>query len=155
MFASLLAAAETEAPLIDLDGTVLLQFAIFVTMVIVLHTLVFRPYLKVRQEREKGIGGAREEARSMEARAAAAAAEMEAKINKAKQRGDQERSHLRTEAAAHGRQVLGAAREAAQKTVTSARAQAHAEEQAARTRLLAETEPLAREAVRRILGRAV
>ena len=41
MFASLLAAA--EAPLIDLDGTVLLQFAIFVTMVIVLHALVFPP----------------------------------------------------------------------------------------------------------------
>jgi F-type H+-transporting ATPase subunit b len=153
MFASLLAAA--EAPLIDLDGTVLLQFAIFVTMVIVLHTLVFRPYLKVRQEREKGIEGAREEARGMEERATAAAVEMEAKINKAKQRGEQERLHLRAEAAAYGRQVLGAAREAAQKAVTSARAQARAEEQTARTRLLAEAEPLAREAARRILGRAV
>lgn len=153
MFASLLAAA--EAPLIDLDGTVLLQFAIFVTMVIVLHTLVFRPYLKVRLEREKGIGGAREEARSMEERATAAAVEMEAKINKAKQRGEQERLHLRAEAAAYGRQVLGAAREAGQKAVTSARAQIHVEEQAARTRLMAEVEPLAREAAERILGRAI
>lgn len=153
MFASLLAAA--EAPLIDLDGTVLLQFAIFVTMVIVLHALVFRPYLKVRQEREKGIDGAREEARGMEERATAAAVEMEAKINKAKQRGEQERLHLRGEAAAYGRQVLGAAREAAQKAVTSARAQARAEEQAARTRLMAEAEPIAREAAGRILGRAV
>jgi len=40
--------AEREAPLIDIDVRLILQFAIFVTMAIVLYALVFNPNLNVR-----------------------------------------------------------------------------------------------------------
>src|SRR5947208_3579539 len=112
-----LLAAEKAAPLIDIDGTVLVQLAIFLVMMAVLYGLVFRPYLRVRDERERGIGGARGEAKAMEERASAIAVDYEGKLAKARQRGGEERARLRAEGQAREREVVGRAREEAQAEV--------------------------------------
>ena len=153
MYSLVLAAAEREAPLIDIDGTVLLQFGIFVTMAIVLYALVFKPYLKVRDDRDAGIAGARDEARKMEERAASGAAELEARLAAARTRGAAERLKLRTEAETHERELLGVARDTANAAVAKGRAQALAEGEAARVKLVADAQTLAHEVATRLLGR--
>jgi F-type H+-transporting ATPase subunit b len=151
--AVLLAAAEKSAPLIDIDGTVILQFGIFLVMMAVLYAGVFRPYLRVRDDREKGIGGARRDAKQMEERAAAIVIDYEAQILRAKQRGAEERAKLRGEGQAHEREVLGKAREAANKEIAAARARAQTEQERARQALLGEAPTVGKRIAARVLGR--
>ena len=153
-FASLLlAAVEKEAPLIDIDGTVVVQFGLFLLMAALLYGLVFKPFLRVRDERTRGIEGARTEARSLEERAAQMGTDVEARTAAARRKVEEERVQLRAEAATHEAQALGAARDAAQKAIAEARARAQKERDEARTALLAEAEPLAQKVASRVLGR--
>jgi F-type H+-transporting ATPase subunit b len=157
--ATLLAAApqqeEANPPLIDIDGTLFVQFALFLIMLFMLSRLVFRPYLKLRDERHKGIEGAREEATKMQERARAVNADYDANLTRARQRGAEERQRLRSEAAGYERQVLGAARDESQKALEGARAKIAAEASAARDKLAAESSTMARQIVTKILGREV
>src|SRR5258707_912387 len=49
-------------PLIDIDLTVVVQFALFLILFWVANRLLFQPYLQLRERRRAGIQGAREEA---------------------------------------------------------------------------------------------
>lgn len=158
MFVATLLIAATEEgppPLIDLDGTLFIQFGLFVIMLIVLSRVLFRPYLQLRDARHKGIEGARHEADALRERTTQTQAEYEGKLVKAKQRGNDERQKLRTEGAAVERQLLGAARDEAQKALEAARARIGAEASSARTQLQAQSTALARQIVSKILGREV
>ncbi|HWE30890.1 MAG TPA: ATP synthase F0 subunit B [Polyangia bacterium] len=155
LVATLLIAPPEEAspPLIDLDGTVFVQFALFVIMLIVLSRVLFRPYLQMRAARHKGIEGAREEAATMQERARQTNADYDAKLTKARLRGAEERARLRGEGAIYERQVLGAARDESQKVLDAARGKIGADAGTARDKLAAESTALARQIVKKILGR--
>jgi F-type H+-transporting ATPase subunit b len=155
--ATLLIAAQEEAPppLIDLDGTLFVQFALFLIMLIVLSRVLFRPYLTMRDARHKGIEGAREDAGTMQERARQTNADYDARLTKARQRGSEERARLRSEGAVYERQVLGAARDEAQKALHAARARIGSDADAARAKLAAESSALAKQIVTKLLGREV
>jgi F-type H+-transporting ATPase subunit b len=149
------AAEEHQAPLIDVDGTVVVQFALFLIMFLVLSRFLFRPYLQMRDQRDKGIAGARHEAHDMEHRAAKMVADYDSKLTRAKQRGGEERARLRSEGAARERQLLGAARDEAGKVLDEARKNIGKQTDAARTTLNAEANVLAKQMAKKILGREV
>lgn len=148
-------APEAEPPLIDVDWTLLIQFGIFLVMLLILSRALFKPYLKLRDDRHKGIEGAREDAHAMEAKARAIVADYDTKLTAARQRGNDERQKLRVEGANHERQVVGAARDEAQKALTAARGQIDAQAKTARTQLEQSSTALARQIVHKILGREV
>src|SRR6516225_405019 len=120
LFTTLLlkAAEEQPPPLIDMDGTILVQLGFFLLLWIVLWKFLFQPFLKVRDDRAQGIEGSRKKAAEMEAEAREAVKRYDEAFNRAKLRGADERQKLRSEAAAHERQVLGAAREESQRSLT-------------------------------------
>lgn len=149
------AAPEAPPPLIDVDGTLIVQFVLFLIMLGVLSRLVFRPYLKLRDARHAGIEGARHEASAMQERARQVNADYDARITKARLRGAEERQRLRTEGAVHERQVLGTAREESQKALDAARARISGEATTARGKLEADATALSRQMVKKILGREV
>ena len=153
--ATLLTAAQPEAspPLIDVDGTIFIQFGLFLVMLLLLSRVVFRPYLKLRDARHAGIEGARQEAHQMQERARAVGADYDAQLTRARVRGAEERQRLRTEGAIYERQVLGAARDEAQKALEAARARINTEAGEAHLKLQAESTALSRQIVRKILGR--
>ena len=153
--ATLLAAAQPESqpPLIDVDGTLFVQFGLFLIMLFVLSRVVFRPYLKLKDARHAGIEGARDEAHQMQERARQVGADYDAKLTKARQRGGEERARLRGEGAVYERQVLGAARDESQKVLDAARGKIAADAGAARDKLTAESTALAKQIVKKILGR--
>jgi F-type H+-transporting ATPase subunit b len=155
--ATLLIAAQEEAPppLIDVDGTLFVQFALFLVMLFVLSRLLFKPYLQLRDARHKGIEGAREEAASMQERARQVGADYDAKLTRARQRGADERQKLRSEGAIYERQVLGAARDESQKALDQARTKIISDASVARETLTKESTTLARQIVKKILGREV
>ena len=154
--ANLLAAAEEKAPpLIDVDGTVFIQFALFLIMFFVLSKFVFGPYLRLREDRDKGIKGAKHEAHEMESKARKIVEDYDAQLLKARQRGAEERARLRSEGAVRERQLLGAARDESNRARESARATVATQTQAARTRLSAEADVLAKQMAKKVLGREV
>jgi F-type H+-transporting ATPase subunit b len=157
ILSSLLAAeaAEKAQPLIDIDGTVFIQFGIFLVTMAVLWTLVFKPYLAVQEERGRRIDGARRDATTMQERAQGMMNDYEARLLEAKRHGADERRKLRGEGEAYEREVLARAREVGQKALGEAMATANAQRDAARTRLLADAQTIGRQIASRVLGRQV
>src|SRR5205823_5721934 len=110
-----------------------------VVMGLVLTWFVFKPYLRVQDERRKRIDGARGDAKSMQERAASMIVDYEARLTRAKQRGAAERLKLRAEGQSYERDLLARARDAGQQALGDAMRSADAQRTIARDRLLAES----------------
>ena len=148
-------AAGGEYPLIDFDFTALIQLAIFAIMGLVSSRLLFRPYLRMREERSAGIEGARAEADRMSAEADARMADYEGKLASARRRADEERRRLRADAATHQREVTDKARAEALETMEKAQGRVREEADAARGELMPRADRLGGEIASRLLGRKV
>jgi len=152
--AILLAAASEEVPLIDLDGTIVIQLALFLVLVFLLNRLLYRPYLRLQEQRDRAIDGRLREAERLEQEARARLAELEARLAEAKLSGAEERARVRAEGAEREREIVEVARrESAQRLAVAKEelAQAAAE---ARERLAPEVDALARAITGRIIGGA-
>lgn len=146
---------EKVPPVIDIDGTVLIQFGLFLVMYFVLKHMFFEPYLAMRKQRSAGIEGAREEAERMEARAKELEREHERRFQSARAKAEEERLRLRGEGQARERELLTEARGVASAKLAAARKQIDAETQAASIELQQKAQPLARQIASKILGREV
>ena len=142
-------------PLIDIDLTVVLQFALFLIMFVIGNNFLFQPYLKLRERRKEGIEGARAEAERMSASADAQLAEYEKQLARARTRANEEGRKVRTEAAANEKSVTDASRAEAQKAMDEATARMRAETDAARLQLMPQANALARQMASKLLGREI
>jgi F-type H+-transporting ATPase subunit b len=148
-------AAGGEHPIIDFDGTILLQFALFVVMAFAASRLLFRPYLQMREERTRSIDGAREDAGRMSAEAETRLADYEAKLAQARQRAELERRQIRAAAATHQQEVTEAARREATSSIEASRAEVTRQMSAVRAELMPRAGDIAQEIVSKLLGRKV
>ena len=148
-------ASAAEHPLIDIDSTAFIQFAIFVVMALASTQLLFKPYLRMRDARDAGMDGARKEAANLSAEADAKLAEYEDKLAGARARAQEERRKIRAEAAKHLDEITGTARAAALEAVEAANAKVKSETASARAELLPKAESLATQIVSKLLGREV
>ena len=141
--------------MIKLDWTLLLQFANFMILLVVLNVLLFKPLRAVLAARKTTIDGDLARARATEAQIQTQVAEYEAKLQEARQRGGQERTALRQAAVAEEARLLGAANEAASRRLQELKGQVADEAATARQALRSETEVLARQIAGKVLGRSV
>lgn len=148
-------AAGNSHPLIDIDGTVLIQWVLFGVMFLVANKLLFQPYLALRERRIAGIDGAKAEAERMSAEADAKLADYETKLAAARATAHEEQRKVRAEAAAHEREVTERGRLTAQKAMDEATARVKAETASARKDLAPQADAIAKRMVKRILGREV
>ena len=142
-------------PLIDIDATVIVQFALFLVLFVVANRLLFQPYLRLRERRTEGIEGARAEAERMAAQADAKLADYEKRLAVARDRANEEGRKVRLEAAGHEREVTDKARASAQAAIDEAQATMRRETEAARAQLLPQADALARAISSKLLGREV
>jgi F-type H+-transporting ATPase subunit b len=142
-------------PIIDIDGTVFLQFGLFVVMAFIANRFLFQPYLVLRERRKEGIEGARSEATRMTATADAKLAEYEKSLATARNKANEEGSKVRREAAAHEQEVTSKARAAAVASIEEAQAKMRTETDAARAELMPQAEALAASMAKKLLGREV
>ena len=141
--------------MIKLDWTLLLQFANFMILLVVLNVLLFKPLRAALAARKATIDGDLAAARATEEQIQAQVAEYEAKLQEARQRGSQERTALRQAAVAEEARLLGAANEAASRRLQELKGQVADEAATARQTLRGETEVLARQIAGKVLGRSV
>src|SRR5678815_5091991 len=83
-----LATLASGHPLIDIDGTVFIQFGLFLIVLVVTRTFLFKPYLELRKRRTATIDGARVEADRTAAEAEAKLADYETKLAAARSRAN-------------------------------------------------------------------
>jgi F-type H+-transporting ATPase subunit b len=144
-----------EPQLIDIDHTVFIQLGIFLVLFFVLSKFLWKPYLRVRTERVERVEGYREEAAKLEVDAQTRLARADAALAEARRVGSGERAVARAEAHAREQTLLAEANAAAQRKLADARARLSAVVDAERKKLAADSNQVATEAARKILGREV
>jgi F-type H+-transporting ATPase subunit b len=150
-----LSVAAQDHPLIDIDLTVVVQFVLFALLFFVAKALLFRPYMRLREQRKAGMEGARAEAVRMSSQADAALHDYEAKLAAARRKAAEESTKIRAEASAHEREVTGAARAKAVAAMDEAQATVRTQTEAARGELMPQADALARSIAGKLLGREV
>jgi F-type H+-transporting ATPase subunit b len=150
-----LLAAAPQAISVDFDATFLVQLVLFVGLTLVLKPVLFDPMLKLFEERERRIDGAKAQARKMDEKSATALARYESEMAKARASANAERERLRAEALKTEHEVLAAVRAATAKTIEDGKHAAYAEADRVRATLKREASALARDLASRVLGREV
>ena len=140
---------------VDLDKSVFIQVALSVLLMLAVKPVLFDPMLKLFEEREKRIEGARALARSIDEKSATAQATYEAEMSKARSAANVERDKFRAEGVRAEVEILGPVRAEATLLVEEGRHKAQAEAEVARKALQGEAGELGRVLASRILGREV
>lgn len=141
--------------MIKLDWTLLLQFANFMILLVLLNSLLFKPLRAALAARKATIDGDLAKARSMDEQVQGQVAEYEAKLQEARQRGSQERLALRQAALAEEGRLIGTANEKSSQRLQQLKEQVAGEAAQARQALRGETEALARQIAGKVLGRTL
>jgi F-type H+-transporting ATPase subunit b len=148
-------AEEKAPPVIDIDGTVLVQFAIFVAMFVVLRQFLFKPYMQMRDDRAHRISSAEASAEETQKRATSIEKQVKEKMDKARQTAEDERLKLQHEGRQREDELLAAARDRAQNRIRASREQVTAQVAQAQTDLGKRAEVLSQVLANKLLGREV
>ncbi|RMG96568.1 MAG: hypothetical protein D6708_02260 [Candidatus Dadabacteria bacterium] len=141
--------------MINLNATLVIQLVNFLLLMVLLDRLLFRPMLRVLQERQARTEGRRQKAQTLEAEAEAIWSDYQAKIQAAKADADRIRTQLVQQAEAQRQKLLADAEAEAQSQLAKIRAQVQAEAAEARKTLESEARALAQELAERLLERRV
>jgi F-type H+-transporting ATPase subunit b len=129
------------------------QIAIFIVLWLVLKRLWFAPALRLMHERAARSQGAVEEARSIQAEAAALRAEHAAALEEARAEAQRDTQEMLRVAEAEQKRLIAEAREEAQQTLSEARSRIAEETAAARRGLRSAAGELAVLVAQKVLGR--
>ena len=138
-----------EQQLLDIDSTVFVMLGLFLLLALILTQWLWKPYLRVREERVRRVEGARAEAERLEAENAGRLARIEAQLTEARKAGHAERARVR----AHEQQIVAEAQAAAHKMLAEASARLDATLAIERARLEVSATTLGREIAEKALGR--
>jgi F-type H+-transporting ATPase subunit b len=140
---------------IELDGTLVLQFVNFMILMVVLNALLFKPLRAALKARKETIEGSKAKVKDIDEQVQAQIARYDAQLQEARQQGGEERSALRKTGQEEEVRILGEANRSAAERLQTITAQIQDEANSARQALRGETEALAKEIAGKVLGRAV
>lgn len=141
--------------IIDLDGTVFVQAAMFFVAFLVLYVTVFKPMVAVLEAREQAIDGAKDQAKQLEQEVKSKQATFELELRKVQSASGEERERLRAEGLDLERKLLETVRGETNMVVNDARARLEIEARRARTELAMARPELARQIASKVIGREV
>ena len=140
---------------VDLDITFAGQIVLFILLFLALRPLLFTPMLNLFEERERRIGGAKDDARALYADADEKMARYEEQVTIVKQKAGEERDRIRAEGQKREQAILGKVRDETTVMVDEGRARINKERESLRAELTTTSHQLAREIASRVLGREV
>ena len=152
---SMNAAAAERSVVVDLDITVVGQIVLFLVLLAILKPVLFDPMLKLFEEREKRIDGAKLQARKMDEASAGALSKYESEMQRARAAGNVEREKFRIEGAKTENEILGRVRGATAQSLEQGRKQLQTEVEEVRRALRADSALLAGQLASRVLGNEV
>jgi len=140
---------------VDFDKSVLIQMAIFATLILVLKPLLIDPMLRVFSLREERTDGAKSEARSMQEKAAEILTNYESEVAKVRAEAAAQRDELRKDAAQLEAKIIDEARAGAEAITSEGRLRIEAEVASLESDLAKQGTALAKEIGSRVLGRSL
>ncbi len=140
---------------VDFDGSVLIAFAVFFILFLLLKPILLDPFLKVVEERERRTDGAKAEAREMDEKAGEIIKRYEGELEKVRKVANDERDRLRSEAQKLEAKILGEARGEAAKVSDEGKAKIRKEAESIRFELGQMSANLSQEIATKVLGRKV
>ena len=145
----------SEGSIIDLDGTIWIQLALFGIAFFILRPLIFRPMIALFEARENAIEGSKLEALRLQDEAAAEGEEFEEEMRRIRLQAGEERDRLRAEGKRLERAVLERVREETDKQLGEADKQLATEASKLRAELTGSVPVLARQIASKLLSREV
>jgi F-type H+-transporting ATPase subunit b len=142
------------APVVDIDGTFFVQGAIYVALVLVLHPLLFKPWLAAQARRTEAIDGALLKAKALRGDADTLSTEYDRRLADARDQAAELRSKVRLQEEAAQGETLAKARGRASEELEAARERLDREGASARQALGGKVDELADQITGKILGRA-
>lgn len=141
--------------MIDLDKTLFIQLGLFFLAFIILHTLIFKPMLRLFEEREKRIDGAKEQAKQLELEAAGAGSEFDDKMREIRMNAQEDRDKLRAEGAKTEAMILARVTEDTNKQLAEAEEQLDKEAKKLRAEIESQVPAMAKAIAGKLLAREV
>jgi F-type H+-transporting ATPase subunit b len=141
--------------MISLDYSLFYQIVLFLVLWLILNKVLFRPYLRLLEERERRTAGTRQEAIDLEQEGARLRAQYEEKIAQAQIAGYAAREAILQEARQQRERVLTQAHADAMSTLEAVRREVASEMQKERQLAAAEVRTIAQEMAGKVLGRNV
>jgi F-type H+-transporting ATPase subunit b len=141
--------------MIDLDYTVLFQAAIFLILMAILQQLLFKPYLKLFNEREKLVSGMKEDAVGIEKSFHEKSASLDAAVREATLKASAAMEKIRTDGQNIARDMIAEAREKSAKQVEQAVGTLKAEAESVRMQMHKDIDAIALQIAEKVLGRKI
>ncbi len=139
---------------IELDITFFIQMGLFLLLVYILNVLIYRPVLRVMEERAKKISGMEEDAVLADKEVEDKLASYKLELDKAKQSGNADRAILKKEGLDKEAELLGAAHDDAKKTLSAAKDKIAKVVDLALSTLKGMTEDMGKDIADKVVGRA-
>ena len=137
------------------DGTILFQWAIFITAVLALHFGIFRPTFRILDERKARSEGEKEAAKNLGEKSQEMLALCEKRVEEARIAGGQKKAELRSVAEKFTEDLLKKTRAELQQKMEETRAQVESESREASFKLRHEARELAGRIATKVLEREI
>ncbi len=141
--------------MIDLNFTVIFQLAIVLILMVALSNLVFKPFLRVVQERKDWIEGAEKKARELQQRSEELMERYQDSLSAAQAQGASIREEIRKEGLSTEAEIMQKAMEEANQFLEEMKGKIREESQSARAGLRLQAQTLSREIAEKMLGRSI
>ena len=138
--------------MLDINGWFFVQLANFVILLVVLNTIVFKPFLRLFQEREDNTSGALEKARALDKEKDGILAQIDEKLGEARGKARKSFEELSSEGIEAQRTALEAAQNEAVEINRKAKADLEAASEKASASLKSDIEKFAKQIVEKLVG---
>lgn len=138
----------------ELNATIFLQMAVYFTLLAWLSPMLFDPFIRLFEERERRIAGAAEEAKRLGGAAEERTALIAQKTQEAQLEARKVLNDMRAKAQEREAQIVAAAREKSSQRLDEARADLFEATEEARRNLKDDAKALSADIVQKVLGRA-
>ena len=141
--------------IVDFDATIVVQLGLFLLCFLLLRGLVFKPLIRLSDERRAQTSGMREEAKRMDSDADQRTKSLARSLQETKVVAQAEREKIRQRAKEREQEILRAAKDESSRLADAARAAVEAERQEAGRAATDQARSLASGIVQRLAGRAL
>jgi F-type H+-transporting ATPase subunit b len=141
--------------MIEINYTLIIQVINFFVLLWILNRILYKPILKILEERGRKTAGAMKDAEEMESDAAEMLQNYERGLREAKVKAHEERDRIRIQGIEREREILDEARKNALESINKFRSKIEDESKEALDSLTKESQDLSSEIVEKILAREV
>ena len=141
--------------MIELNQSLIIQIVNFIIFLFILNYLIFKPVVRVLNERRERIDGTMEKAQLLEAEVQKKLEEYEQRIEEAKSQAANEKERLRRQGESISKEMVEKARKELARDIPIIRKQIAGETDRARRELEKMAQEMARDVACRVLGREI